>query len=147
MIPALDDEVETAFLKGPHAGMDQKFDESGNRNNIEDIGDDASKNQQVGVDDGLNHGQEHCGGDLVVSEFPSIGNFGFDEIPSNLGSSSLLEALNDEPLLQSKTITAEVMALYTDIEKKLRMTLKDACLEDYKFGLKSYDTRRNPCFL
>lgn len=139
MITTSTEGVEIAFGKRLCTGADEDLDESGNHRITEGLGDGASKKQQFGFVDRLGHNEEHDASVPELPKFPLIDNTCFEEMPSNPKSSFQVQSSCGEPLLQSKIITAKVMALYRDGEKKLRKTLKDACLEGHERALKSYD--------
>lgn len=76
---------------------------------------------------------------LEVPEFTEIENNGPADIQSDPASCSRVSAPTSECFLQSQVLSAEVLALYTEGEQKLRKVLADISLEDHDWCLKSYD--------
>ena len=76
---------------------------------------------------------------MAVPEFPAMDSAGLDKVGIDLASCSRVSNSTEEPLLQSQTVSIEVMALYMEGEQKLRKVLKNTSLEDHEWGLKSYD--------
>lgn len=81
----------------------------------------------------------HEGVDVVVLEFPEVDTPAPDEILENPPSWSRVSESSEESFFKSQIVSAEIMAMYTQGEEKLRKALKDIFLDDHKWCLKSYN--------
>lgn len=109
MIPALEDDVEDLASKRQRLGGGQEFTDNGHMH------------------------------DDVVPDFTPTEIGASDEMNILPPSCSRVSDESEDSLLQSQTVSTEVMAMYREGEVKLRRALKDVSLEDHEWGLKSYD--------
>ena len=99
----------------------------------------ASTKQNVGQQEDFTQTRPHDNVHMAVPEFLLMDSVGLDEVGIDPTLCSRVSDSTEEPLLQSQTVSMEVMALYMEGEQKLRKVLKNASLEDHEWGLKSYN--------
>ena len=76
----------------------------------------ASTEQNVGQHEDFTQTRPHDDVHMVVPEFPPMESVGLDKVGIDPASCSQVSNSIGEPLLQSQTVSTEVMALYMEGE-------------------------------